>query len=131
MITDLLEVVLCGFSKQVLSLWIRFCTGDGIRGIVASVWLDFFRDCFIDIIADLCAIASRLRLACGSVKNVMVGEGKFGVVDSAIGTCFGIGEYPGVVGAKGDSREEVVVRDLRDLAVCEISGQVLRSVMVA
>lgn len=61
----------------------------------------------------------------------MVGEGKFNVVDSVIGTYFGIGECPGVVGVKSNSRKKVVVRDLSDVAICEISGQVLRSVVVA
>jgi hypothetical protein len=52
------------------------------------------------------------------------GEGALGV---AIGTCFDIGECPGIVGAKGGSRAKVVVRDLSEIAICGLRGQVLRS----
>lgn len=61
------------------------------------------------------------------MKDVMVGEGTFGFVESVIGTCFDKGECAGIVGAKGDSREKVVVRDLSDVAICGLSGQMLRS----
>ena len=69
---------------------------------------------------------SRSRLDCGSVKEVMFGEGTFGVVESVIRTCFAIGGCPGVIGAKPDSCEKVVVRDLFDVAICGLRGLVLR-----
>jgi hypothetical protein len=59
--------------------------------------------------------------------GVMVGEATFGVVESVIGTCFDIRKCSGVIGAKGDSREKVVIRDLSYVAICGLSGQVLRS----
>jgi hypothetical protein len=57
----------------------------------------------------------------------MVGEATFGVVESVIGTCFDIRKCSGVIGAKGDSREKVVIRDLSYVAICGLSGQMLRS----
>ena len=38
-----------------------------------------------------------------------------------------IGECPGVVGVKADSREKVVVKEWSVVAICGLSGQVWRS----
>jgi hypothetical protein len=38
-----------------------------------------------------------------------------------------IDECPDIVGAKGGSGDKVVVRDLSDVVICRLSGQVLRS----
>jgi hypothetical protein len=62
--------------------------------------------------------------------DAIVGEGTLGVAEFAIQIRSDIGKRLGVAGAKGDSREETLLGELLDVALCGLSREALRSDVV-